>query len=445
MTEPSDGISPRRRKDIIDALRRGTVPQQGLDVLAVGLGRFEDAIDEELQTVSGGGAVFKAVRGEYGSGKTFFSRWLTERAKRAGFATSEVQISETETPLHKLETVYRRITENLSTSTTQSGALRDVIDGWFYILDHDVKDGAGQPTGSQETLELLHRRLSDVSKEAPAFAAVLRQYRLAQAAGNTAEADGLLAWLGGQPHVAASVKRAAGVRGDLDHFGALGFLQGLLTVLRDSDYVGLVIVFDEVETLQRMRSDVREKSLNALRQLMDEIDGGRFPGLYLLLTGTPAFFDGQQGVQRLPPLAQRLQTDFTTDARFDNPRATQVRLTGFTPESLLELGSRVRDIYATGAKDPERIRSVVDDDYLKDLVAAVGGELGGRAGIAPRLFLKKLVSDVLDRVDLFEDFNPRRDYHLTVSADELTPAEQEAHARTNRAPAGSVDEIELDL
>lgn len=445
MTEPSGGISPRRRKDIIDALRRGTVPQQGLDVLAVGLGRFEDAIDEELQTVAGGGAVFKAVRGEYGSGKTFFSRWLTERAKRAGFATSEVQISETETPLHKLETVYRRITENLSTSTTQSGALRDVIDGWFYILDHDVKDGAGQPTGSEETLELLQRRLSDVSKEAPAFAAVLRQYRLAQAAGNTAEADGLLAWLGGQPHVAASVKRAAGVRGDLDHFGALGFLQGLLTVLRDSDYVGLVIVFDEVETLQRMRSDVREKSLNALRQLMDEIDGGRFPGLYLLLTGTPAFFDGQQGVQRLPPLAQRLQTDFTTDARFDNPRATQVRLTGFTPESLLELGSRVRGIYAAGANDPERIRNVVDDDYLKNLVAAVGGELGGRTGIAPRLFLKKLVSDVLDRVDLFEDFNPRRDYHLTVSTDELTPAEREAHARTNRAPAGSVDEIELDL
>ena len=111
----------------------------------------------------------------------------------------------------------------------------------------------------------------------------------------------------------------------------------------------------------------------------------------------------------------------------------------------MELGSRVRDIYATGAKEPERVRSVVDDDYLRDLAAAVGGELGGRTGIAPRLFLKKLVSDVLDRVDLFKDFNPRRDYHLTVSTDELTSAEREAHARTHRAPAGSVDEIELDL
>ncbi|MBQ1041501.1 DUF2791 family P-loop domain-containing protein [Micromonospora sp. C72] len=29
---------------MIDALRRGTVPQQGLDITAVGLGRFEAAI-----------------------------------------------------------------------------------------------------------------------------------------------------------------------------------------------------------------------------------------------------------------------------------------------------------------------------------------------------------------------------------------------------------------
>jgi len=324
-------ISPRRRRDIIDALRRGTVPQQGLDVLAVGLSRFEAAIDEELASVAHAGAGFKAVRGEYGSGKTFFSRWLTERAKNANFATSEIQISETETPLHKLETVYRRVVENLATPTASSGALRDVVDGWFYFLDQDASSEPGAPATDEDALELMHKRLAAVSKDAPAFAAVLRQYRLAQTTGDRAQAGGLLAWLGGQPHVAASVKRAAGVRGDLDHFGALGFLQGLLTVLRDSDYAGLIIVLDEVETLQRMRSDVREKSLNALRQLLDEIDGGRFPGLYVVMTGTPAFFDGQQGVQRLAPLAQRLQTDFRTDPCWDNPRATQIRLAGFTP------------------------------------------------------------------------------------------------------------------
>ena len=261
---------------------------------------------------------------------------------------------------------------------------------------------------------LLTARLIQVSRHAPAFATALRGYRAALAAGDDATAAAVLAWLGGQPHVAAAARRAAGVRGNLDHFGALGFLQGLLTVLRDSGHPGLLIVLDEVETLQRVRADARDKALNALRQLIDEVHSGRFPGLYLVITGTPTFFDGRQGVQRLPPLAQRLATDFTTDPRFDNPRAVQVRLSGFTLDSLVGLGVTIRDLYTEGAEAPDRITALADDSYLSDLALAVGGALGGKVGVAPRLFLKKLVGDVLDRIDQFEDFDPRRHYRLTV-------------------------------
>ena len=88
--------------------------------------------------VEAGGAVFKAVRGEYGAGKTFFARWLAERAKRRGFAAAEVQISETETPLHRLETVYRRLVEQLSTAAYPPSALREIVDAWFYTLEEDV-------------------------------------------------------------------------------------------------------------------------------------------------------------------------------------------------------------------------------------------------------------------------------------------------------------------
>jgi DNA-binding NtrC family response regulator len=98
-------LSPQRREQIIGALRRGTVPESSLDALAVGLEPFEATLAEELAAVARGTGAFKAVRGEYGSGKTFFARWLQERARRRGFATAEVQISETETPLHRLETV----------------------------------------------------------------------------------------------------------------------------------------------------------------------------------------------------------------------------------------------------------------------------------------------------------------------------------------------------
>lgn len=437
-------ISQQRRQDILDALRRGTVPQSGLDALAVGLQTFERAFDEELEKVSRGGAIFKAIRGEYGSGKTFASRWLREKAHRLGFACAEVQISETETPLHRLETVYRRLMERLTTSDMPSGAFQNIVESWFYTLEEDVLAQHDIDPNDSEALinatdVLMEKRLGEVVRSAPAFALTLRAYRRALLEGEEEIANGLLAWMAGQPNIAATVKRYAMIKGDIDHFGALSFLQGVLTILKDSGHPGLLLVLDEVETLQRMRGDVRDKSLNALRQLMDEVDSGRFPGLYLVITGTPAFYDGPMGVQRLPPLAQRLAVDFTTDARFDNPRAVQIRLRGFSRESLEEVGGKVRNLYAENSAMAERILRLADDDYIAELARAVTGKLGGKVGIAPRIFLKKLVGEVLDRIDQFEDFNPRQHYALTISDTELTAVERASSAAT------SVDDIELDL
>ena len=286
--------------------------------------------------------------------------------------------------------------------------------------------------------ELLEQRLVEITRATPQFAAALRAYRTAQRQNDHATAEGLAGWLAGQPHVAASIKRVAGIKGDVDHFAALSFLRGLLLILKDSGYSGLVLVLDEIETLQRVRGDVREKGLNALRQLIDDIDGGRFPNLFLLITGTPAFFDGPQGVQRLEPLAQRLHVDFQTDARFDNPRAVQLRLPSFDHDRLVEVGIKVRDLFVTDCSSPERVKRLADDAYIDALARSVTGKLGGKVGIAPRLFLKKLVADVLDRIDQFDDFDPTQHYQLTVNASEMTTVEREAQAKT-------VEDIEMDV
>jgi hypothetical protein len=434
--------SPLKRQEILSALRRGAVPSRGLDVLAVGLERFAQAWDEELDHVSAGHGAFKAVRGEYGTGKTFLTRWLQQHASERGFATAEVQISETETPLHRLETVYRRAMERLTTVHQTSGGLQDVVDQWFFTLEHDVL--AERPELDEDEQALTHaisammeRRLATIARTTPQFAATLRAYHVAQSQDDIVTAQGLMAWLSGQPNVGARIKRHAELKGDIDHFGALSFLEGLLVVLRDSGMKGLVLVLDEVETLQRVRSDVREKSLNALRQFIDEVDGGRFPGLYLVITGTPSFFDGPQGVQRLAPLAQRLHTDFQTDAKWDNPRAVQVRLMGMKQLQLIEVGIKIRDLFASGAQHPERIMTHVNDACVERLAAAMTGQFGGHVRIAPRLFLKKLVADVLDRVEQFDDFDPAQHYTLTVSSHELTAPE--------RAIVETLDDIDLDL
>jgi hypothetical protein len=434
--------SPLKRREIIDALRLGTVPQRGLELFAVGVERYDKALGEELDSVAAGQGKLKAVRGEYGTGKTFFAHWLCQMARERGFATATVQISETDTPLYRMETVYRRALESLQTSEWSDGAFRSLIDGWFYGLEEEVLGAGRVDAADSEAVAaavgaLLEQRLAGVSATQPQFAAALRACHTARLRGDHATAEGLVAWLMGQPNVGAGIKRAANLKGELDHFLAGGFMRGVLEVLKQSGRRGLVWVLDELETIQRTRADSREKSLEALRKLTDEVVGGRYPGLYVIITGTPQFFDGPQGVQRTPALAQRLHTEFSKDPAFDSARAVQIRLQPFDLARMVEVGRKVRDLYPS--RSPARIAERVSDTVLTDLARGVAGELGGKVGVAPRIFLKRLV-DLLDRVDEHPTFDPVLHYKLVIEARELTTEELAASGKTR-----TVDDIALPI
>jgi len=428
-------------QSIVNALRSGLVPAQGLEHFATGLDALIDAVKEELDFVATGKGAAKWIRGEYGTGKTFAARYLCARAREQRFATAEVQISINDTPLHHLETVYRRLIEKLETAADGPNAFQAVVEGWLYQIGDEVTRLRGiaedDPGFADATEQRLEDKLADLSRRNPAFAQVLRAYHRAMHEGDFASAQGLLAWLAGQPHTDRSVLRTAGARGKVDGQASLTFLAGLLSLLRQSGYAGLVVVLDEVETIQRMNAQTREKSLNALRQLMDMLANDELPGLYLVVTGTRDFFEGYKGLKGLAALHQRVQVTFGEDARWDNLRAPQVRLLPFTEERLLTVGRRIRDLYP--AKNAQRVAARVDDAFLKGLVAQITSGFGGKITLAPRLFLRELV-DVMDRVDLHPDYEPAQHYALALDDTKLTA--EELAAKHGREAVDSEDSEE---
>ncbi len=424
---------------IISALRSGLVPSQGLHHLATGLDPLRDAVDQELDFVSGGKGLSKWIRGEYGTGKTFAARYLCAHARQRRFATAEVQISINDTPLHHLETVYRRLIERLETAADGPNAFQAIVEGWLYQVGDEVMRLRGiaedDPAFPDATEQRLEDKLADLSRRNPAFAQVLRAYHRATHEADFASAQGLLAWLAGQPHTDRSVLHPAGVKGKVDGQASLTFLSGLLQLLRQSGYLGLVVVLDEVETIQRMNAQTREKSLNALRQIMDMLAKDELPGLYLVVTGTRDFYEGYKGLKGLPPLHQRVHVNFDEETRFDNLRAPQVRLSPFDEGRLLTVGKKVRDLYP--AADEDRIASTVDDRFLHALVRQITAGFGGSVAIAPRLFLRELV-DVLDRVDQHPDYDPAAHYKLDLEDESRLTAEELA-AKHGRSVDGAQD------
>ena len=190
--------------------------------------------------------------------------------------------------------------------------------------------------------------------------------------GDLADAGALISWLCGSGNVAASAKKVAGIKGDIESRNALDYLRGVLEIVKAAGYQGLVIVIDEAETILRMRKDSRHKSLNGIRQIADA--AGSYPGLLWVFTGTPEFFDTRQGVAGLVPLHERIR--FLRQGRFASLRQAQLELTPFDADRLKAVALRLRELYP--AQDPCRLEAARELDLRRPL--GRGGDEGLQRG-----------------------------------------------------------------
>ena len=197
----------------------------------------------------------------------------------------------------------------------------------------------------------------------------------------------------------------------------MDYLRGVLEIVKAAGYKGLLIVIDEAETILRMRQDVRGKSLNGIRQIIDA--AGQFPGLFWLFTGTPEFFDSRRGVAGLAPLHDRIQ--FLKHGEVASLRQPQLALTPFDRGRLKEVAVRLRALYP--APDPRAIASKVSAEVIEALIASVTEGFRGDVGVVPRQFLRRFV-DTMDLVTEQEGFDPRNE--LGQKPADLNEAEKRA-------------------
>ena len=426
-SEISTRLTPLIARDIITALRSGTVPQAALEFLVVGLEREMRVVAAQLRHAATGRGEFKFIRGDYGAGKTFLSALAAEEALDQGYAVSYVVVS-TDTPLYKLEAIYRRIVTNLRTRGQQEGALKGLLDRWLYQLEEKVIELEGYDEDDPRLIERVETRiendLTEVAQFHSAFSAVIRGYYRAQIDEDYATAQALLGWLSGEQQISYQVKRQVNIKGDIDNTVALDFLRAINAIARKAGLAGIAIFFDEVETIQRLRKPQREQSLSTLRQLVDGIAHGQFPYTYLLFTGTPSFFEDRQGVPSLKPLHDRIKLDKPDDP-FPNPELPQIALPRFNTPKLREAAQKALIIYDVANTPIERRR--VSDVFIDFMIAEVTSKFGGRVDVVPRQFLRDFIN-VLDKVAQYPDYEPDAEYEFDRHAvsDELTAVEQEA-------------------
>ena len=398
--------------NIVNALRRGTVPAGGLERIAVGLDVEEEVIGKQLDYVAQGGGDLKFVRGDYGSGKTFLVARALEIARGKRFVTSHIVISSA-TPLYKLKGLYQQICANLRTSEEEH-AIKTIVDNWIFSIEERLISVSGS-TIDDAALEAATEReiesaLAGISEMNSALAAALRTYYKANNAGDFQLAQAALGWLSAEPNIGRDFKAKASIKGDIDDSVALSFLRGLITVMHGAGYAGLAVAVDEMETTQALPKNQRDKGYHTLVRIIDALDSGGMPRCFLLFTGTPAMFDGSRGIRSVPPLYDRISI-VQTDS-YKNPRQPQIILARFDIKKLEQVALKVVDIYAQAYNEVDRER--VSHRFIRAMIKKITTRFGGRIDVIPRIFLKEFV-DVLDKCELYEHYNPWEAYEFDAA------------------------------
>lgn len=415
-------MTNRDVQHIFESLRKGLVPERGIDAFAEGIEKLRSELHRQLDLAKDGEGTIKFLRGGYGCGKTFMARLALLDAQEKGFATSFVVVSDNDLHFHKFDDVYRKVMIELGTSACPRGAMGDILDRWIGNVESALIAG-GEDEDAPDFDEKVRKRLDEdlasmTGGQAPQdFVRVIQTIFDLKQKGDVTEAGALISWLCGSGNVAAGAKKQAGIKGDITSRDALDYLRGVLEIVKAAGYKGLVIAIDEAETILRMRKDSRHKSLNGIRQIADA--AGSYPGLLWLFTGTPDFFDSRQGVAGLAPLHDRIQ--FLKQGRFASLRQAQLELTPFDRGRLRSVAIRLRDLYP--ASDHARIDIRVSVEFIDRLVADVTTGFKGDVGVVPRQFLRQFVTQ-LDLVDENEDYDPMTEYGFTAA--ELTPEEEYA-------------------
>ncbi|MCX6689960.1 MAG: BREX system ATP-binding protein BrxD [Methanoregula sp.] len=404
MPEP-EKMDKRRLEstNIINALRRGTVPAGGLPRIAVGLDVEEGVIGKQLDYVAQGGGDLKFIRGDYGSGKTFLVARALEIACDKGFVTAHVVISAS-APLYKLKALYQQICANLRTKDDDH-ALKTIVDNWLFAIEERLISVSGTGTedavleaATEREIEAALRSISEVNT---ALAATIRTYYRANNAGDFQLAQAALGWLAAEPNIGRDFKQKAGIRGDIDDSIAFVFLRGLVAIIHGAGYGGLAIAVDEMETTQGLQRNQRERGYHTLVQLIDALDRGEMPRCYFLFTGTPALYDGSRGIRSVPPLYDRISVMQTDSYR--NPRQPQITLSKFDTGKLELVALKVIDVYSQAYREVDRER--ISHRFIHAMIKKITTRFGGRVDVIPRIFLKEFI-DVLDKCELYDKYNP---------------------------------------
>ncbi|MCX7116658.1 MAG: DUF2791 family P-loop domain-containing protein [Legionellales bacterium] len=269
----------------VEQLRNGLFDPVAVSRLTAEKGRLETALSKGLQALETGSTASLCICGSYGQGKSHALNYLNQLALSKGYATSVVQLDVREIPFHQFATVYQSMIENLSLPDRKSFSTV-----WTNLANNQ----------SFELIESMPHRFKMILK-----AMLCKNKHLTQKERSLKKHQGYQPkeyayWLEkalmGHDIPLARLKSALKYR-DVSGYREQSLIcrgndpyfqmvQALGHLLKELGYKGLLLFFDEAESIAQGRLRQRVKSYHLLDRFFEGM-----PFVFPVFAFTDDFFD----------------------------------------------------------------------------------------------------------------------------------------------------------
>lgn len=352
-------ISRRESGALINSLTAGVVPRIGLRHIAVGRQNEVNAFLNDMNTIEDGGASFRLISGQYGSGKSFLLQMIRNNAMEKNFVVADADLS----PERRLTgskgqglSTYRELLQHLSTPTRpDGGSLEAILQKWIMGLQSAVSKENGFKPGEPQLVGAVSERIAEMMMELSelsygfAFANVLDAYWRGMKTDDDALKQNALRWLRGEYATKTEAKKELPVDRIIDDASWYEFLKLFAVFVKKAGYKGLLVFLDEGVNLYKIpHKQARDSNYEKLLTIFNDTMQGKAQNIGVFFSGTPQFiYDERRGLFNYDALRTRLEDNRFSSQNFVDFTTPVIKLKQLSPEEIFILLERLCELHSS--------------------------------------------------------------------------------------------------
>lgn len=375
---------PRKTyRNIMNSLGGGTVPKEGLGYITVGRSQEIDSLLRDTEVIQDGGATFRFVVGDYGSGKTFLLQTIKEYCVKNDFIVAEVDLSPDRSLIgtskkQKGLATYRELMANVSNKANQSGrALSKVIESWVNkMFERAAIELSSNPTGETNIERIAENlMLQDCAKlQTLAYGFEFSQaLKLFWKASRTADMnekltgqESVLRWFRGEFTTNQESKRELGINATVQDENWFDYVILWAQFFVLAGYKGFIVLIDEMVNIYKAASKVtRQNNYEKMLLMYNSCLQGKAENLGIIMGGIPmSIYDKNRGVFSYEAMRSRLSTGVYQDPSIINMMTPIIKVLPLTKEEMYVLLEKLASIHS----ELYEYEMVITEDEMMDFV-----------------------------------------------------------------------------